>query len=199
LKTCILEDCTRPSRSRRWCKKHYARWRKHGNPLFCLYQVQHEETCSVEGCDRLYHAKGFCYMHYERNKIHGYPGTAEPLCQLQHPDTCSIEGCDRPYDSKEMCQIHYQSRVTIPKRRARKKGAKVCDFTYEQRLTLLEDYDNRCAYCGKQFEQLEQDHVIPLSKEGNHTKSNIVPACGSCNAKKHNSLGKFIPERMVAV
>lgn len=28
------------------------------------------------------------------------------------------------------------------------------------------------------------DHVIPLSKGGHHTASNVVPACGPCNSVK---------------
>ena len=29
--------------------------------------------------------------------------------------------------------------------------------------------------------------VVPLSKEGKHDIENIVPACKSCNSKKHNT------------
>lgn len=30
---CVITDCTAPSRSRGLCKKHYARWLRHGDPL----------------------------------------------------------------------------------------------------------------------------------------------------------------------
>lgn len=30
---CSITDCNKPSRSRGLCKKHYARWRRHGDPL----------------------------------------------------------------------------------------------------------------------------------------------------------------------
>ena len=36
-------------------------------------------------------------------------------------------------------------------------------------------------------ENLTVDHVVPLSKEGKHDIENIVPACKSCNSKKHNT------------
>lgn len=69
------------------------------------------------------------------------------------------------------------------KRRALKRGVE-SDLTPAQWLAILEAYKHRCAYCGKHFDRLTQDHVIPLSKGGKHTASNIVPACQPCNSKK---------------
>lgn len=71
--------------------------------------------------------------------------------------------------------------------RAHKYAAEIRDFTHQQWVELQDRYDHRCAYCGKRFKgKLTQDHVIPLSKNGNHTLSNIVPACGPCNSSKGN-------------
>ena len=73
------------------------------------------------------------------------------------------------------------------KRRARKHNAPVNDFTPAQWRDMQEHYDHRCAYCGKRAKgHLTQDHITPLSKGGSHTLSNIVPACRSCNSKKHD-------------
>lgn len=44
-------------------------------------------------------------------------------------------------------------------------------------------FNNKCCYCGKD-EELQQDHFIPLAKNGEYTKNNIVPACPSCNISK---------------
>lgn len=71
------------------------------------------------------------------------------------------------------------------RRRARKNGAKVVDLTDAQWLEILETHDRRCAYCLRRSEQLEKDHVVALMRGGDHTAENIVPACRSCNAKKH--------------
>ena len=38
------------------------------------------------------------------------------------------------------------------------------------------------------FDRPTRDHVIPISKGGNNTKENIVPACGSCNSKKKDKI-----------
>ena len=71
------------------------------------------------------------------------------------------------------------------RRRARKRATAINDFTAAQWLEMQAAYDHRCVYCGTRRKgNLTQDHIIPLSKGGNHTRSNIVPACRSCNSKK---------------
>ena len=42
-----------------------------------------------------------------------------------------------------------------------------------------------CLCCGKIDVALTMDHVIPLSKGGEHNISNIQPLCGICNSKKN--------------
>jgi 5-methylcytosine-specific restriction endonuclease McrA len=43
-----------------------------------------------------------------------------------------------------------------------------------------------CAYCGDATRPLQKDCVLPLSRGGRYTLTNVVPACGSCNASKSN-------------
>lgn len=74
------------------------------------------------------------------------------------------------------------------RRRERKNAASVVDFTARQWEMVKLLYGFRCAYCGCTPAVLHQEHVVPLSRGGNHTLSNIVPACGSCNARKHLSI-----------
>lgn len=71
------------------------------------------------------------------------------------------------------------------KRRALKKNAVVNDLTPQQWIDIVEKCNHCCAYCGKSGIKLEQEHKIPLSRGGNHTAENIVPACLPCNRKKY--------------
>ena len=41
-----------------------------------------------------------------------------------------------------------------------------------------------CQYCGKGGASLTLDHVIPQSKGGGNSWTNLVTACSSCNTKK---------------
>lgn len=47
---------------------------------------------------------------------------------------------------------------------------------------------NRCQYCGKVFAQrdLNLEHVVPLSRGGTSTWTNVVTACIACNTRKDN-------------
>lgn len=69
--------------------------------------------------------------------------------------------------------------------KARKRNARVNDFTAAQWREMQAAYDHRCAYCEKRCKgKLTQDHLTPLSQGGHHTASNIIPACQVCNSKK---------------
>jgi 5-methylcytosine-specific restriction endonuclease McrA len=65
------------------------------------------------------------------------------------------------------------------------KKALPATLTAEQWLQIKDDFDNRCAYCGKK-KKLTQDHFIPLSKGGEYTHNNIMPVCKSCNSSKQD-------------
>lgn len=43
-----------------------------------------------------------------------------------------------------------------------------------------------CHYCHEKFslEELTMDHIVPLSRGGKSTKSNVVTCCKACNNKK---------------
>lgn len=43
-----------------------------------------------------------------------------------------------------------------------------------------------CAYCEAVGTALQRDCVLPISRGGRYTLDNVVPACPSCNASKHN-------------
>ena len=68
--------------------------------------------------------------------------------------------------------------------RARNNGGKA-DLTKEEWFRILAAYDDRCVYCDKPA-RLSMDHVIPVSKGGNHSIDNVVPACMPCNLRKKN-------------
>lgn len=53
---------------------------------------------------------------------------------------------------------------------------------------ILEMFGHRCAYCLQPSDKpLTVDHIIPLSRGGEHSIENVVPACKSCNSRKYNN------------
>lgn len=95
----------------------------------------------------------------------------------------------RPEWCREMNRRKYLKNPELAKQcrdryRARKANAPVNDFTEAQWRQIKAEWNYCCAYCGAKPLSLTKDHVIPLSKGGPHTASNIVPACKSCNSTK---------------
>ncbi|MGA5131020.1 HNH endonuclease [Streptomyces blastmyceticus] len=41
-----------------------------------------------------------------------------------------------------------------------------------------------CAYCGEKSQSLHQEHIIPISRGGDDSIGNLVPACPDCNLAK---------------
>lgn len=74
---------------------------------------------------------------------------------------------------------------TKHKRRSNEENS-VRDFTIEQWNETKRHFGFCCAYCGRKV-KLEQDHLIPVTKGGPYTKTNILPACRACNNSKNNA------------
>jgi 5-methylcytosine-specific restriction endonuclease McrA len=55
---------------------------------------------------------------------------------------------------------------------------------YEVREYLLEKWNRRCAYCGKENIPLQIEHICCRAKGGSNRISNLTLACESCNCKK---------------
>jgi 5-methylcytosine-specific restriction endonuclease McrA len=48
-------------------------------------------------------------------------------------------------------------------------------------------YNSPCAFCGS-TKKITMDHIIPISRSGNHSVGNLQPLCQSCNSSKKSRL-----------
>jgi endogenous inhibitor of DNA gyrase (YacG/DUF329 family) len=70
----------------------------------------------------------------------------------------------------------------------RMRGGKIFRFTDMDWQRVVNRFKHCCAYCGERVEgTLHKEHVIPLSRGGDHGVGNIVPACSACNHSKYGS------------
>ena len=83
-----------------------------------------------------------------------------------------------PERGKQLSRLHGQAR------RARKADNGIFLVT-DKDLTRI--YDSPCVSCGS-TEDMTADHIIPISRGGQHSIGNLQSLCYSCNSSKHDRL-----------
>lgn len=93
---CSVDDdeCSGPARCKGYCRRHYERVRRHGDPsVFLMRQSkspfprgQMPATCIKEGCNKPTHALGLCKAHYSEHYRWGKSGPPQrfetcPVCR----------------------------------------------------------------------------------------------------------------------
>ena len=76
-------------------------------------------------------------------------------------------------------------RARAARKRKVRMGRVEHDLTIKQWSAVTAAWGG-CAYCGAVDAALQKDCVLPLSRGGRYTVTNVVPACRSCNASKCN-------------
>ena len=104
--------------------------------------------------------------------------------RMRNQTTAHIEQ-QRRYKRSELGRK--QSAINESRRRSRIRNA-VGDFTLLEWEALQIEHNHTCAYCGRDDVGMTIDHVVPISRGGEHSIDNIVPACEVCNSSKNNRL-----------
>lgn len=211
--TCSLPDCGGKTVGRGYCNKHYKRWRKHGDPTIRLPWVPPKiprGVCTADDCGKAHAARGLCATHYstwyrgENPDAYQRYQAAYRLAHAVRRRQCARDwratnrerarAAVRSYAHRNRDRLKERRRdyrdrnrdvirASNQRHRARRKNAPINDFTAREWREIKAAYRQRCAYCGRRRD-LTVDHVIPLSRGGDHTARNVAPACGSCNSRK---------------
>lgn len=75
---CSFEGCQTKHYCKDFCRVHYDRWRKHGNPSIIKtpWADRVIAECDVEGCAQPVRSKSLCYAHYRKMLKYGDPTTS---------------------------------------------------------------------------------------------------------------------------
>jgi hypothetical protein len=186
LSECAVVGCDRPLCQRGYCRSHYMRWYRHGDPL----GGRQPRPASCSECEQAVWARGRCRRHYQEWWERNMP-------------PCSIADCVTKARSKGLCPRHYQRMrkygdpLAGPAFR-RKRGEGLPRWAYwqrrdDQRLAADPDlieyvavlYRDPCAYCGEPCEHI--DHIVPVDSGGGLVVENVTASCGGCNVRKHTT------------
>jgi 5-methylcytosine-specific restriction endonuclease McrA len=100
---------------------------------------------------------------------------------IEHAREWQREYSKKKYDSSP--EFRFKILSTKNARRAQSAGGHVSKAEWD----AIKDYFGHCcAYCLRKMTRLEIEHVTALSRGGDHSPENVVPACRSCNARKNN-------------
>lgn len=161
-----------------------------------------EFLCKCKSAYRAAHAVvcSKCYQTSRAENARGRKKGACIECRVQLSDTyrvycrsCSHKG-DRALNWKGgISKMPGYSSICENRRRAAKNKTEV-HYTLQEWEAMKARFDYMCLCCKKQEPEikLNLDHIIPLSRGGDNSLSNIQPLCRSCNARKHAKTINYI-------
>lgn len=102
MKVCKVDGCNNEYFALGYCRKHYQKFKKYGDPLFVHPSMNRPKICTVEGCCEESSKLGYCEKHYQRYRKHGDPLYCQPKKK------CSIKGCKNKHAGLGYCLKHYK-------------------------------------------------------------------------------------------
>lgn len=166
------------------------------------------KTCTQDGCDRPLRARGLCSTHYnqryqpERHAARSVScvvcGTMVQRATKGRQPACStrcravIQWGSRCHDGPSAYSWAHDAA-----QRAARAGAKVIDLF--DRIEVFDRDGYRCYLCRAITDPSLSpfspayptvDHVVPLSRGGDHSLGNVRTACLGCNSSKQDQMIK---------
>ncbi len=192
-KACSVEGCGRPCKSGGLCSAHDTRVRRHGS-------LQHPEAWgrAPEGtkwCPQCEVYKPVGEFSPHRTTKSGLSAWCKRCVadrqakwRREHPEENARRVRERNRKQYQEHPEYYAA--AAQRRRALKRGAVTERFTTAE---IAERDGWRCGICGKRIgrtikwpspQSLSLDHIVPLSRGGDHVRANVQAAHLVCNQRK---------------
>lgn len=172
MKSCIIDSCNNKYYSKGFCKVHYDKNRRHGDPLF-EEALRKNSPCSIEGCKKPFFSNDLCQMHNARLQRHGNPRFVNPKCNRDG---------------------NYKARARIKSAEWKKAHAELNSSFNQARKTRMRKSSKQERQVIKQFyldcpEGFVVDHILPINHSavsGLHCICNLQYLPKSDNSHKSN-------------
>jgi hypothetical protein len=98
---CSIEQCAGLHYSKGYCRKHYDKWRNHGDALGGWTESHAQSaSCIFKMCTKKALSRGYCSTHYAKLRTSGE-------LPLLSSGRCTVENCTQPYYGNDFCKPHY--------------------------------------------------------------------------------------------
>lgn len=202
-RTCSLDGCGKPHRARGLCASHYAQQHMPD-------RHRRDITCEICGARSTTTRSGSRFCSLLCRDIHRGARMAWPLPR-RHPVMLILNPpqprptpeprvelhlecawCGTAFvtmkASQRMCSKRCLAKASRVRRRGQAAGS-TSHYTWTEVMRLFLSFGRRCAYCERPINgQPDPDHVVPLSKGGSNSITNILPCCSACNSDKRDLL-----------
>jgi len=162
MEQCLIKDCKKESFARGYCRMHYARWWKHGNPNIVRVRglgklAKNIGNCIIEGCQNPQEIKHFCNKHYRRFLKWGDPN------QVKKSKGRDIRGNKNPNWKGGIAEYPDHCRMK------------------RLRLQKLKEENSRCQMCGGKAVEIHHRN----GNKADQRIKNYMALCHSCHKKTH--------------
>lgn len=114
-------------------------------------------------------------------------------------ETRDCAWCGSTFTARRQDHVMCQRRCKVKAKKVRRRGREVeasGTYTWSEVTRVYLSLGGQCAYCHLPAPNFEPDHVIPLSRGGSNSITNIVPSCPLCNSDKRDlSLSEWAADR----
>lgn len=205
--TCTMPDCNNKHEAKGLCHKHYARSRPR--------PADKQESVNCDACGTTYArpkraadrwANSYCSF-----LCRGYDRFGPRFSELpkDHMARCIGMTCEwkpafvpiptdcawcgssmTPVSSRnKFCTPGCKKRQQKATRRGREHNA-IGTYSWTEIVRLWVAFNKTCAYCTNHtpLEQIQAEHVVPLSRGGANNLTNLLPSCRLCNGDKRDLL-----------
>lgn len=146
------------------------------------YQMQYRDTHKETAKEYI---KGYNKINFERLKV-----KKKEYFEKNRERFREIQKTRLPIRREQMKVYYAQNKFRFDVYRQRRRSQKAALESTLQPIDwkkIVDHFGNCCVYCGKKAKTLHQEHFIALSRGGEYTINNIVPACRSCNSSKRDT------------